>query len=227
MITLVDALGFKRGQSAQEGQQALEDLFSDAAGSEQRRAALDSALRLADYRSNAQGFELGQRYVSAAVVDDGTPFPDYERDPELYYHRTTHPGAHIPHVWVEKDRKSLSTLDIVGVGRFSLVVGVGGRAWSEAAAAVRVELGLDLPVHSIGKHCEYDDVLGDWAALREITDRGALLVRPDRFIAWRSPDLAANPYEVLLDAVLQALCVDASRSVLDQDGNVTVAVHGR
>ena len=219
MSTLVDVLGFKRGQSAEEGQKVLDDLFSDAVGSEERRVKLDAALKLADYRSNAQGFELGQRYISSAVVDDGTAFPDYERDPELYYHRTTHPGAHIPHVWVEKDRKSLSTLDVVGVGRFSLVVGVGGRPWSEAAAALRAELGVEVPVHAIGKRCEYDDVLGDWAALREITDRGALLVRPDRFIAWRSLDIPANPYEVLRDAVRQALCLDASRLVLDQNDN--------
>ncbi|HJT95698.1 MAG TPA: hypothetical protein VJ777_27780, partial [Mycobacterium sp.] len=55
--------------------------------------------------------------------------------------------------------------------------------------------------------CEYDDVLGDWAALREIDDRGALLIRPDRHIAWRSHTRPDNPEDTLRAALRQALAL--------------------
>ena len=60
-----------------------------------------TAIELKNYEFNAHGVELGQRYRSGAVVADGTPEPAYDRDPELYYHPTTWPGARLPHVWLE------------------------------------------------------------------------------------------------------------------------------
>ena len=48
------------------------------------------------------------RYRSAAVVRDGTPEPEFTRDPELYYHPTTWPGARLPHVWLEHGRRARS-----------------------------------------------------------------------------------------------------------------------
>lgn len=210
MVPVIRALGFERGQTAQEGQAVLQHLFSAGTTAEQRRADLAAALDLQNYRSNALGVELGQRYTSRAVVGDGTLFPEPTRDPELHYHATTHPGAHLPHAWVEHERRQVSTLDLVGHGRFSLITGIGGRPWAEAAAKLAADLDLELPVHIIGYRCEYDDVLGDWAALREISDTGALLVRPDRHVAWRSPGLPADPYHVLSTALRHALALETS-----------------
>lgn len=201
----VKALGLHRGQSPEEGWASLHELASDAPGAADRREALTAAVALQHYRSNAHGMELGQRYTSSVVVDDGTPFPAPDRDPVLYYHPTTHPGACLPHAWVEHQRRKVSTLDLAGHGRFCLIVGIGGEPWAQAAAKVSAELGIELPVYSVGYRCEYDDVLGDWAALREIDDRGALLVRPDRHIAWRSPTRPDDPEHALRTAVHQAL----------------------
>ncbi|HJT91788.1 MAG TPA: FAD-dependent monooxygenase, partial [Mycobacterium sp.] len=180
----IAALGLRRGQSPEEGWASLNELASDAPGAAERREALAAAVALQHYRSNANGVELGQRYTSSAVIDDGTPFPEPPRDPELYYHPTTHPGGYLPHAWVEHQHRKISTLDLAGHGRFCLIVGIGGEPWAQAAATVSAELGIELPVYAVGYRCEYDDVLGDWAALREIDDRGALLIRPDRHIAW-------------------------------------------
>src|SRR5439155_4960238 len=132
---------------------------------------------------NCHGVELDQRYTSRAVVDDGTPFPEPIRDPELHHHPTTHPGGYLPHAWVRHGTRQVSTLDLAGRGRFSLLVGIGGEPWSEAAAKIAAELNIALPVYAVGRHCEYDDLLGDWTRLREIGDRGALLIRPDRHVA--------------------------------------------
>ncbi|MEU0265116.1 FAD-dependent monooxygenase [Nocardioides sp. NPDC006303] len=192
-MPMIDALGLRPGQSVEEGWAALDELASDDDGAEDRRRQLTEAMSLQQYRSNALGVELGHRYTSGAVVDDGTPFPEYTRDPLLYYHPTTHPGGYLPHAWIEHERRQISTLDLAGHGRFCLIVGIGGEPWAEAAAEVSEELGVELPVYSVGYRCEYDDVVGDWARLREVSDRGALLVRPDRVIGWRAADRSESP----------------------------------
>lgn len=203
------ALGLRglKSDELHKGWENLETFFSDTPEAADRRAKFNEAIKLGNYRSNAIGVELGQRYTSCAVVNDGTPFPEYTRDPELHYHRTTHPGAYVPHAWVELDRKQVSTIDITGKGRFSLIVGLGGKAWADAAAKVGAELGIDLAVLFIGPHCEYDDIYGEWAGVREISEHGALLVRPDRHIAWRSAELVESPDKVLLAALRQVLSI--------------------
>ena len=65
------------------------------------RAKLKAAIELKNYEFNAHGVELGHRYRSGAVIADGTPEPEFTRDPELYYHPTTWPGARLPHAWLE------------------------------------------------------------------------------------------------------------------------------
>jgi 2,4-dichlorophenol 6-monooxygenase len=204
----VEALGLRPGQSADEGWCMLDELWSDAPSAAERRAAHRAAVKLQDYRSNALGVELGQRYTSCAVVGDGTPFPEPESDPELYYHPTTHPGGYLPHAWVEHDGHQLSTLDLAGHGRFCVITGIGGEPWAQAAAKVGAELGIDLPVYFVGARCEYDDVLSDWASVREIDDRGALLVRPDRHVAWRSVDRPQSPEDALRAALRQVLALN-------------------
>ena len=204
---VAEVLGLRRGQSAEDGWASLRSLFSDEPGAAERREALAVVRSLQHARSNAHGIALGQRYTSCAVIDDGTPFPNAARDPEVYYQPTTHPGARLPHVWVERDRKRLSMLDLAGHGRFCLIVGIGGAPWAEAAASLIAEFDVQLPVFAVGYRCEYDDVLGEWARLREIDDRGALLVRPDQHIAWRSFTRPSSPYDALADALRQTLAL--------------------
>jgi 2,4-dichlorophenol 6-monooxygenase len=205
MLPITQALGFRPGQSAEEGWASLEELVGDSDIGQKRRRALREAVELQNHQFNSHGVELGQRYVSGAVIDDGTPYPPFERDPELYYHPTTHPGASLPHAWLQHGTERVSTLDLAGGGTFSLITGIGGEPWLRAAEKIAEEYGIDLPAHSIGARCTYEDILGEWARLREIGDRGCLLVRPDRHISWRSHDLLTDPEQELrraLDAIL-------------------------
>jgi 2,4-dichlorophenol 6-monooxygenase len=57
----------------------------------------------------------------------------------------------------------------------------------------------------VGSGLDYDDAYGDWARLREIDDRGALLVRPDRYVAWRATDRVEDPTAELRRALTQIL----------------------
>jgi 2,4-dichlorophenol 6-monooxygenase len=166
-----------------------------------QREELRQAIELKDYEFNAHGVELGQRYSSSAVIEDGTPEPPYERDHELYYHPTTWPGARIPHCWLTRGTDTVSTLDVVGKGRFTLLTGIGGDAWVKAAQSVSEQLGVPIEPYVIGPGRELDDLYGDWARAREIPDEGCLLVRPDAHIAYRSFEQPDDPTDALKQAV--------------------------
>jgi 2,4-dichlorophenol 6-monooxygenase len=152
---------------------------------EKIRAALREAIAYKAYEFDAHGVEHNQRYSSAAVVPDGTLMPEYRQDPELFAQATTWPGAKLPHTWVTRDGRRVSTLDLTGHGQFALVTGIGGEAWLDAAAELGDRLGIAITPVSIGPGEQYEDPYGTWADLREIEDGGALLVRPDLYIAAR------------------------------------------
>ncbi len=201
---IFDALGLS-GTSDQELMQArIAGRTANTPQGVRQRQALRQALELKDYEFNAHGVELGQRYRSAAVAGDGTPEPAYTRDPELYYHPTTWPGARLPHVWLGRDGRKVSTHDLAGQGRFCLLTGIAGEAWAQAAVTVGEKLGIELPAYVIGPGREYIDVYEDWARAREVGEDGCVLVRPDAHVAWRSGGLAADP-EAELGRVLAAV----------------------
>jgi len=160
---------------------------------EKVRAALREAIAYKAYEFDAHGVEHNQRYASAAVVPDGTPVPEYQRDPELYAQPTTWPGAKLPHTWVTRGGRRVSTLDLAGHGRFTLVTGIGGQPWLDAATELGAGLGLDITPVLIGPGQPYEDPYGTWAALREIDDGGVLLVRPDLYVAARHLAAPAAP----------------------------------
>ena len=207
MKPLEEAIGLGHAKTEEQGWEIIHDIFADSPASQERRRKLAEAIKLQDYRSNALGVDLGQRYTSRAVIAEDTPFPEPSGDRELHYRPTTHPGAPMPHAWVEHDRKKLSVLDLAGHGRFCLFVGVGGDAWKLAAAEIADRLNIELPVFQIGMRCEYDDVTEDWTKVREVSDQGAVLIRPDRFVAWRSMGLPQEPEQVLEGVLRQVLAL--------------------
>ncbi|WP_431874830.1 FAD-dependent oxidoreductase [Amycolatopsis sacchari] len=165
-----------------------------------RRQALDEAIQLKNYEFNAHGVELNQRYASAAVLDDGGPAEEWARAPELYHQPSTRPGAKLPHAWLVNERgERVSTLDLVGGGRFTLVTGLAGGAWEPAARDAGVGF------VRIGAE-EARDAYGEWGRVSGMAEEECLLVRPDGYIAWRGPKLADGHTEELrraLSLVLQ------------------------
>jgi 2,4-dichlorophenol 6-monooxygenase len=158
-----------------------------------QRVALRRALELKDYEFNAHGVELGQRYRSRAIVPDGSPEPAFTRDPELFYHPTTWPGARLPHCWLGDDGHRVSTHDLTGKGRFALLTGISGEPWVTAAQAVSEQLGIEIAAYAIGPGRRYTDLYEDWAREREVAEDGCVLVRPDAHVAWRAATLPADP----------------------------------
>ncbi|MFE5812338.1 FAD-dependent oxidoreductase [Streptomyces sp. NPDC056479] len=168
-----------------------------------QRTALREAIAFKVYEFNAHGVDLNQRYASEAVVPDGTPDPGFTRDPELHHRPSSRPGAKLPHAWLTSGTRTLSTLDTVGRGRFTVLTGIGGEAWLRAAEVQP----LDIATVVVGPGQEYEDPYGDWAGLSEISDAGVLLVRPDGYVAFRHAGAASGQ-----DA--GTLLTDALRRVL-------------
>jgi 2,4-dichlorophenol 6-monooxygenase len=171
----------------------------------EQRAKLQAAIELKNYEFNAHGVEMNHRYKSSAVVPDGTPEPEFTRDAELYYHPTTWPGARLPHVWLEHAGRKVSTHDLAGKGRFALFTGISGSAWVEAAEKVTAQTGVEIAAYVIGPGREVLDTYDDWARAREVQESGAVLVRPDGMVAWRSDALPDDPAAALGAAMEQLL----------------------
>lgn len=138
------------------------------------------------------GIEMNQRYFSDAVYleDEGSPPPPPE-DTVMELQITTYPGRRLPHAWLNKrtPETKFSTIDLAGHGQFSLLTGPGGQGWKTAAEKVGKTLGLEIKTYSIGWKQDYEDMYFDWARRREVEEDGCVLVRPDRFVAWRSTEM--------------------------------------
>ncbi len=201
MRLLFDALQFRPGLTPEQGN-ALIDRLHGPEGEEQRMKVL-KALDLMNYQFNAHGVELGYHYPKGAMVDDGTPFPKPERDPQLHVQPTTHPGARVPHAWLQRGTEEISTLDLCDYGRFTLLVGADNAAWADAALESTHATGVPVRPVIVDLGQTNNDVLGDWIRLREVSASGCILVRPDRVVAWRSHGAVDDPAAELTSVMQQ------------------------
>ncbi|MEU5159724.1 FAD-dependent monooxygenase [Streptomyces sp. NPDC020875] len=145
---------------------------------------------------------FGYRHLSGAVVREPDDAGEPLEDPAA---PTGRPGSRAPYAELPDGAPAASTTALFGRS-FVLLTGAAGDdpadEWSAAAAEVADRLGLPLPVHRLGG--------GDWLRSYGISGAGAVLVRPDRFVAWRSPGPAGGT-----DAAVRAL-EGALRTVLDR-----------
>ena len=188
-LPLFEALGVVGGgeKGISEALEAARRPDAEGAG---KRRAIREAIELKHYEFNAHGVEHNQRYTSAAVIPDGTA-ETVTRDDELFGRPTSRPGAKLPHAWLVDDKGGrISTLDLVGKGGFTVLTGLAGAPWADAAGILAGELGLDLRGVVIDRDAH--DAYGEWSRRAEIDEEGVLLVRPDGYVAWRRPSGAAD-----------------------------------
>jgi len=160
-----------------------------------RRERLREALRLIPSEYNGLGLEMGQRYQSSGLYladeDDGPPIGRGQKavlDPIDDYVPSTYPGRRLPHAWLNKAVPGdvVSTTDLAGHGAFVLFTGVGGEAWKVAAGFVAETARVPVKAYSVGYRQDWEDVYSTWYDVRDVDESGAILVRPDRVVAWRS-----------------------------------------
>jgi hypothetical protein len=148
---------------------------------------------LVDYRAVTFGYQ----YRSSAVL--GAP---EDAVPALLPEELTgQPGTRAPHVAVTLNGREISTIDLYGQ-RFVLLAGINGTPWASAAERVVQRLGVPLDAYRFGV-----ELAGaEGAAAHGIGANGALLVRPDGFVAWRTEVAAENPERELEQALSRLLC---------------------
>jgi hypothetical protein len=120
-------------------------------------------------------FELGARYESPAIDGSGA-------------------GTRAPHAWLQPGISTIDRFD----DRLTLLTGRLGSGWRAAAARLAVT-GLPIVAPALGRDwLDPDDRL---ASALGVGLGGAVLVRPDGFLAWRAEGACADP-EAALDAAL-------------------------
>lgn len=205
-VAVGQAMGFERGADATANLAGLRRALGDSAADRpQRRAALAAAAAQSmEFREHC--VEYGQRYASAAVVVDGETQAPLD-DVHLYV-PSTQPGSPLPHAELEDlDGVRLPLMQLVRPGRFLLIAGEEGADWCAAARELAEANGLPLDAIRIGHlDGDYRDPRCAWLRQREIGRRGAVLVRPDRYVAWRSTGAAGDPAGELGSALTRILC---------------------
>jgi 2-polyprenyl-6-methoxyphenol hydroxylase-like FAD-dependent oxidoreductase len=143
--------------------------------------------------------ELGYVYRSPAIQatgDDGRRHVDPRQS-------AGQPGSRAPHLWIERDGARVSMLDLFGQG-FVLVAGRDGAEWCDAAGDAAAEVVLGVAAYCVGGP-ELPVLSGSFTDRYGVTESGAVLVRPDGFVAWREPGRCPAARQVLADALRAAL----------------------
>jgi 2,4-dichlorophenol 6-monooxygenase len=200
-FAIVTTAGVSHENTGEQNWANLRRIWSGGPEDAEHRSQVLRAIRMQSMEFNELNVELGYAYDSAAIVPDGSPAPT-PVDQVRVYEPSTRPGAPLPHAWIDdEDGRRRPIKDLVDPGRFLLIAGEKGGAWCEAASQI-AETGVPLDSVRIG---HIDGELFDprcmWARRREIEPDGAILVRPDRFVGWRSRSAAEAP----LDELSQAL----------------------
>lgn len=137
-------------------------------------------LRIREEECGLLESSMGYRYRSDAIIadefDDGAPV-------EAPLRPSGAPGTRLAHVWLRRGEATISSHDLIGRD-FMLFVGPAGDEWIEAA--MRAERRSRTPLGVCRMGFDADDPEGLFLPRLGVSPEGALLVRPDGFICWRS-----------------------------------------
>jgi tetracenomycin A2 monooxygenase-dioxygenase len=130
---------------------------------------------------------FGYRYPAGAFVDDGQHGTD-----DLFENPSTpsgRPGSRAPHLVVIHGGQRVSTIDLFS-DRWVLASGPGGNDWSNWVRRSSAARGLGVVWHGMQPAGDLDDMADRFSGAYGVEADGAVLIRPDGFIAWRHPSAA-------------------------------------
>ncbi len=139
---------------------------------------------------------FGYRYRAGALVNADDATEQVFGNP---HEPSGRPGSRAAHLVVEHDGKRVSTIDLFS-GQWVLLTGPNGGAWT-AAGRNALASTFDLHCYRIGPDGDLRDVKTRWQAAYGVSAAGAVLIRPDGFIAWRARDCQVDPETALRDAL--------------------------
>jgi hypothetical protein len=183
-------------------EQCLETAISMGRGPQPPGAASAPARLARPEFHNELGMIFGACYDSTAVIPDGTSLPPVA-NPVADYAPCARPGARAPHVRLARDGRRTSTHDLVDL-RFTLLAGARGRQWRDAARSAAASLRVPLDALTVGPDADIEDPESQWMGASGMEADGAVLVRPDGHVAWRSPSAALDPAHTI-DSSLRAI----------------------
>ncbi|PHF09824.1 FAD-dependent oxidoreductase [Bacillus wiedmannii] len=143
---------------------------------------------------------VGYHYCSEAIVDDSAT-PHRMDIVEL----NGRPGTRAPHFFGMYEEKEVSVLDLLG-NDFALLTGAENDSWAESAHTVSATLGVTIKVYRIGLSGDFVAQEDIFRKLYGIENGGAVLIRPDGFIGWRSAKAVVNPDVMLEEVMRNVLC---------------------
>jgi 2,4-dichlorophenol 6-monooxygenase len=207
-FAITDALGLSTDKTAEENWAALRPLIEDCADSTSRRHGITRVFGESTNEFRLHNIEFGYRYESAAVISDGAPIAEPLDDQRLYQPSTT-PGAPLPHAWVERAGERFALRSLIHRGHFVLIAGEDGHDWVEAAEKAAIRKGIALNTARVGMgDVDLVDIRFAWLKNRGISRTGAVLVRPDGHLAFRSPHSVDDPLAVLDSALNRILATN-------------------
>ncbi len=177
--SLVDTYELERRPAAQRLMQntnrnADEIFVIVAAAMRDDWAAVRDGISHSRRNGSGLGQDLGVSYEEGAFLADGTE-PSPCEDPINDYHPSGRPGGRAPHLEIQKAGNKTSLLDFFGEG-FVLLAGRAAGAFRAASQQVTF----------LQNGTEFE--ASDFEQTYGITSAGAVLVRPDGFVAARFAD---------------------------------------
>lgn len=193
MSVLQAAVGLQPG-AKEYNDERFRRIFENSAYGRTALGHIQRIIRTQQIEFSAHDVELGFVYNKGAFVPDGSRLPPVDPEGQIYT-PTTRPGHRLPHAWIEDNKRGVvSTHDLLVVGThdFFLITDENGDAWVTAAKYISKSMNLSIGTAKIRTRGDskgedlYFDYQDQWAKLREIENGGAILIRPDNFVAWRS-----------------------------------------
>ena len=146
--------------------------------------------------------ELGSVYCSDAILDGENEQRSAAALLEDPRKPSGDPGTRVPHIMLQRNGVAVSTHDLTKAG-FVLLAGGEGGSWTDAATAFAVAPGIPLQSHRIAPDGDLKSPDGRFEATVGIGPQGALLLRPDGVIGWRSRGPHADPHLRLNEVMRQ------------------------
>jgi putative polyketide hydroxylase len=128
---------------------------------------------------------LGYRYPQGAVVGTDPAAPVVPERFDL----SGEPGSRAPHLAVRHKGERISTLDLYERSFVLLSDADDQSGWHEAAVRLAEEMSVPLASYRVGSAPDAEltpEGDTDWSDVHGTARGGAVLVRPDGFVAWRS-----------------------------------------
>lgn len=165
------------------------------------RAQLAAAIPAQREHFDYPGQTFGYGYQSGLITPDGTRQIPLEVD---HYAPSARPGHRAPHFWSRTASGSVSSIDLFKGAAFTLLTGTEGQAWTAAFDRALRDCGISGVAYRVGQGMDLEPET-DWLALYQISQSGAVLVRPDGHVAFRAAALANDPLGVLEAAIQKAI----------------------